>query len=346
MGMHRWRLLAAGALLVTSCGNAADKADGKKSEVLSAEVAGRSSNDPPLIVEPSTSVPKTAVPAEQIKTTAAETAASRVTATDPLPPQPDGASNAAGAEVAIRYAFQHWMLVDLDKGLRAQLVERGELHADSLDAGLKAARAATDRVTIPVDAVRVTGPSSAYVDFRVLVNNAPSPSFPTPITGTALLENGSWRVAGTVVCHLSLGAIQNCGAVQARNPTSPTTLVLSFVPEGIVGQPAGSRLEIGVPGGGGWSSAFGRKTLGVLAQTSVGLSGLAPEEAASILRSGRFGVADGQPTEVAGRPAIYSEGAESNQLVVIRDDDVVVTVKGVGLSIEQLTLVAEGLTPD
>jgi hypothetical protein len=345
MGMDRWRLLAASAILVASCGSTATKTEGKKSEVLAAEVAG-ASNDPPLIVEPATTAQKTTVPAEQIKTTAAETAASRVAATDPLPPQPDGAASASGADVAIRYAFQHWMLVDLDKSLRAQLVERGELHADLLDAGIKAARAATDRVTIPVDAVRVTGPTTAYVDFRVLVNNAPAPSFPTPITGTALLENGSWRVAGTLVCLLALGAIQDCGAVQARNPVSPTTLVLSFVPEGILGRPAGSRLEIGVPGGGGWSSAFGRKTLGVLAQTSVGLSGLAREEAASILSSGRFGVANGQPTEVAGRPAIYSEGAESNQLVMIRNDDVVVTVKGVGLSIEQLTLVAEGLTPD
>jgi hypothetical protein len=346
MGTHRWRLLAASALLVTSCGSTAAKTEPKQSEVLAAGVAANPSNDPPLIVEPSTTAPKTVVPPAQVQTTAADTAASSVKIDDPFPPQVDGATNAAAAEIAIRYAFQHWMLVDLNKDIRAKLVERGEVNRDALDAGLKAARAATDPVTIPIDAVRVTGPTTAYVDFRVLVNKAPSPNFPSPITGTALLENGSWRVAGTVVCHLALGAIDNCGAVQARNPTSPTTLVLSYVPEGIVGQPPGSRLEIGVPGGGGWSSAFGRKTLGVLAQTSVGLSGLARAEAASLLASGRFGVADGQPTEVAGRPALYTEDADGVKLIAIRSDDVVVTLKGVGLTLDQLTQVAEGLEPD
>jgi hypothetical protein len=343
MGTHRWRVLAAGALLVTSCGSTAAKTT--KNDVLSANAAA-SSNDPPLIVEPSTTAPKTVAPAGQLKTTVAETAASRVTVNDPLPPQPDGAADETGAEAAIRYAFQHWMLADLNKDLRAKLVERGEVNSDALDAGLKAARAATERLTIPIDAVRITGPTTAYVDFRMLVNNVPSPNFPTPITGTALLENGSWRVAGTVVCHLALGAIENCGAVQARNPTSPSTLVLSFVPDGIVGNPPGSRLEVGVPGGGGWSSAFGRKTLGVLAQTSVGLSGLSRDEAASVLASGRFGVTDGLPVEIAGRPGLRSESPDGVKLVVIRDDDVVVTVKGVGLTLDQLTQVAEGLVPD
>ncbi len=44
---------------------------------------------------------------------------------DPLPAQTDAATDPVTAEAAVRFAYQHWILVDLDKNLRASLIENG-----------------------------------------------------------------------------------------------------------------------------------------------------------------------------------------------------------------------------
>jgi hypothetical protein len=94
-----------------------------------------------------------------LDTTAADLAAGRVTINDPLPTQLDGETDPAAAEIAVRYAYQHWILIDLDKDLRAKLVEQGEQNRDGLEAGLAAARSIADQARFAIDAVRITGRS-------------------------------------------------------------------------------------------------------------------------------------------------------------------------------------------
>jgi hypothetical protein len=354
MGMRRFRILAAGVLLVTSCASGAVKTTRDEPNDATTAAASRPESSvestppdsPPdslldSSAEPSvTNTTANAAAAEGVANSAAED----VKVGDPLPPQTDGVTDSAAADVAIRYAFQHWLLIDLDRDVRAKLVDQGELNIDALDSGVKAARPIAEFARFAIDAVRITGAESADVDFRVRWRDGASPYFPNRLTGGAVFQNGSWRVSGKVLCLLALGSGQNCSGVQARNPTVPAALRLSVVPEGFGSQAINAVMQVAVPGGASWQA--GTAWLAVTTQTLVGLSVLDHDAAATMLASGRFGPNDGTALDVAGRAGRYSERPEGAQLLFVRDDDVVVTIQAVGLSAEQMMQVATGLVPD
>ncbi len=78
-------------------------------------------------------VPQAAAAALSQEATIAQGPLGGVTIDDPFPAQTDAISDPAVAETAVRYAYQHWILIDFDKHLRARLIENGEANVDGLD---------------------------------------------------------------------------------------------------------------------------------------------------------------------------------------------------------------------
>jgi hypothetical protein len=64
-----------------------------------------------------------------------------------------------------------------------------------------------------------------------------------------------------------------------------------------------------------------------------------------VLAGGRFGVSDGVPTPVSAGRARMVEFDGNVQVVVLRDDDVLVSVFARGLSVDEVLAVVQGLTP-
>lgn len=267
-----------------------------------------------------------------------------VTIDDPLPPQSD-ASDQTTAEVAVRYAYQHWILVDLDKALRSTLVEDGEGNVDGLDQRLKAIRGTIDRARFAVDTVKFTDADHAEVRFRIRWGDAPSPIFPDPLDGTAVFQSGTWRITRTSLCLLAFSMGEDCNRSDATNPVPPTALEAPSLPAGYVlqGGPA-SQVALSVPGGGYWYNATG-DSVSIDIQVLAGVSKLSTAEADVVLASTRYGVAAGTPIVVGDRPGRLALTNRSTNLVYIRSDDLIVSIVATGLSIDDLTALAAALHP-
>lgn len=268
-----------------------------------------------------------------------------VTIDDPLPPQADAAADPAAAETAVRYAYQHWLLVDLDKDLRAKLVENGEANVDIIDQGLQDARGILEFGRLHVVTVVFTAADRAEVTFDVTWQDGPSPYFPDRMTGTALFVDGSWRITGRTLCVLAFGSGQDCTGGNADLPDPADALELLHPPEGLVWDGGGPRANtVTVPGQGSWhgpnSSSFVVST-----QVLEGISTLAPEDGADVLSSGRFLNADGVSFSIGGRPGLVVQDGQSVQLVYIRPDDVVVTISAFGMTLTQVGNLAFSLVP-
>lgn len=275
-----------------------------------------------------------------------------VTIDDPFPTQADWVSDPAVAETAVRYAYQHWILIDFDKDLRARLIENGEDNADGLDEGLKAARSIAEFARFAVDEVRFIDAEHADVSFRIQWNDGPSPYFPNPMSGSAIYQNGSWRVGGPTLCVLALGSGVSCAGNGAPRLAPAVALQLVGVPAGFewIGDPA-QRDIVAVPGGGSWS-----KTITVIAadgteqlqaneiwmstEILIGASQMAPESMALVLASGRFGLPTGTPEMLGDQPVRISVDETGAEMVFVRGDDVVVRLRGDGMTGPQLRALA------
>jgi hypothetical protein len=266
-----------------------------------------------------------------------------VTIDDPLPPQAD-ASDPVIAEAAVRYAYQHWILVDLDKDLRGLLVENGEDNVDNLDTRLKAIRGTIDRGRFAVDSVEFTDTDHANVAFRIQWNDGPSPIFPDPLNGTAVFQNGTWRITRTSLCLLAFSMGEGCAGNDTDNPVPPTAMQALVVPPGYVWQAHPTVALLPVPGGLYLSGPNG-DTLSIATEVLAGVSELGPDEADKVLSSSRFGTEDGTALQVDGRPGRVSAVNGENRLVYIRADDVIVSIFATTLAGNQLVAVAMGLQP-
>jgi hypothetical protein len=266
-----------------------------------------------------------------------------VTIDDPLPPQAD-ASDPVTAEAAVRYAYQHWILVDLDKNLRGLLVENGEDNVDNLDTRLKAIRGTIDRGRFAVDSVEFTDADHANVAFRIQWGDGPSPIFPDPLDGTAVFQNGTWRITRTSLCLLAFSMGEGCAGSDADNPVPPTTMQALVVPPGYVWQAHPTVALLPVPGGLYLTDPNG-DVLSIDTQVLAGVSELGSDEADKVLSSSRFGTEDGTPLQVDGRPGRVSAANGENRLVYIRADDVIVSIFATTLAGNQLVAVAMGLQP-
>lgn len=265
-----------------------------------------------------------------------------VTIDDPLPPQADAAADPVVAEAAVRYAYQHWLLVDLDKDLRAKLVENGEANADAIHQGLQEARPIIEFGRLHVVAVVFTAADRAEVTFDVTWQDGPSPIFPDRMTGTAIFVDGTWRITGRTLCVLAFGTGQDCAGGDDDLPEPATALELLHPPDGLVWDGGGRANTIVVPGQGSWQGPNGSSFV-VSTKVIAGISNLAPEDGEDVLSSSQFLNADGVSFSVGGRPGLVVQDGQSVQLVYIRPDDVVVTISAFGMTLNQVGSLAFAL---
>jgi hypothetical protein len=116
-------------------------------------------------------------------------------------------TTAASDEDQIRYAYETWIVFDTPADVRASLLEGGEAREDEIQAGFEEHESIIWDATIEVDTVTVLDADHAAVVFRVLWGGRPSPFFPEPLDGTAIRENGTWRVSRDTLCVLFAGAL-------------------------------------------------------------------------------------------------------------------------------------------
>lgn len=269
-----------------------------------------------------------------------------VTIDDPMPPQADALTDPAVADAAVRYAYQHWLLVDFDKDRRALLIENGERNRDVIDEGLKAARSIIEHGRIAVDEVTLTDAEHAVVAFRVQWQDRPSPYFPKPMTGDAVYVDGTWRIASGTLCLLAFGAGQDCAGAGAQNPTPPEALVLVATPPGFewAGPPSPVHAIV-IPGSGTWVDTRQQGHLTISADALAGVAALGPEDADLVLQTGRFAGEGGEPHSVAGMPARVIRDGTTVTLAYIRADDVVVVIRSEGVALEQVFALPGALIP-
>jgi hypothetical protein len=275
---------------------------------------------------------------------------------DPLPAQPDAQTDAVGAEVAVRFAYEHWLLVDLDAELRGHLMEGGEEHAAAMDDGMKRQRSGLEGATIGVESITFIDADHADVSFQVYWYGNPSPYFPEPRTGGAVLQQGSWRVTGSTVCVLALGAGFGCPLQDAGlDPEPPQALRLIAVPAGLVwlGGPGPADVVGLGPNHDDWQGSDTDTWMSIWFNPRPGVAQLSADDADALLLAYAGGSGSVAVT-VGGRPARYfrSDGYRDDGstidlflLVQIRADDVIVQADASNVPIDQVIAAVESLTP-
>jgi hypothetical protein len=304
---------------------------------------------PPTTASPADESQDTAPPSSPDSSEAPTTSAGEgqpfAFADDPLPPQADAVTDPVIAEAAVRYAYEHWILLDLDPELRSRIVQDGEINTDAIEAGLEGARGIIDGAGFSLETVSFTDAEHAVVLYRVWYRGNPSPIFPKPMTGDAIFQNGTWRLGGRTLCLLAFGAGLDCSGVNGDNPTSPTALRPTTVPEGYEWSVGGDQPDVvRVDGFGSWRS--GGDDLTVRAEAMVGISALTPWDADAVLRTPHFNIGEeGTTSDVDGAPALVVDRREGSALAVIRRDDVALTFQSTVLTSEELIAFARTFAP-
>jgi len=335
-------LVLAGGLLASSCGD-----DSRVSNAASGtETASPTASSPTTMIGEDT-VPDSIAAAATEATTQPDVTLplGGVSIDDPLPVQTDAAIDPMTAEVAVRYAYQHWILVDLEKNLRASLIENGESNVDVIDAGLQEARSIIEFGRIQVETVQFLAADRADVTFRVQWQDGPSPYFPDLMSGTAIMQGGTWRISGHTLCLLAFGSGQDCAGSNTPVPTPAQALVLLGMPPGFIwSDDPGQRNVVSVPGIGSWVGAgTGRFTIGT--EVLAGVAALEPADADALLSTRRYLGTDSQSYPIGGRSGRIVENGNDVTLVYIRPDDIVVRIDASGLTPSQVASVAFALAP-
>jgi hypothetical protein len=220
--------------MATACGESTAPTDGAVARESSAltPVEPDATTAEPTVPDPSSDVGSPAAPTGPA--TAEPTVpdpSSDVSVDDPVPVQIDAVADLAGADAGVRFAYTHWILVDLDADVRARLVENGDALRDSLAQGFADNRAITEHARFAVDTVRFVDGYTARVEFRILWQGNPSPYFPDPLVGSAVFVDGSWRVGSDTVCRLAIGSGASCSPDPAVvDPTPPEALQATTLP--------------------------------------------------------------------------------------------------------------------
>jgi len=273
-----------------------------------------------------------------------EASSGDVSVNDPLPAQVDAVTDPVVAEAAVRYAYQHWILVDLDKNVRGQIVENGEQHADLMDTNFKAARNVIGSARIAVDAVTFTDAEHADVSFEVMFGGVRSSIFPDVLAGTALYQNGSWRIASRSLCLLAFNVGQGCSGQYPDSPSAPLALKLELVPAGFVWQGPAPANVLAVGGMGQWTNPTTSEQFVITATALAGVSTLTGQDAADLLDA-RAPVGDGAlDITVGDRPGRGYQSGPNASLSYIRADNVIVQMGG-NATLDQFIAMAASLQP-
>ncbi|MCU1394312.1 MAG: hypothetical protein JWM34_2740 [Ilumatobacteraceae bacterium] len=289
--------------------------------------------------------------------------ANAVTADDPVPLEVDAAADPVAAETAIRFAFQHWILLDLDKNVRASLMENGEANVDHIDQEMHSLSGLLGCARVAVDGVEPSDPSHAVVQFRMLCGQVVSSYFPSAIVGGAVFADGSWRIDRGTICYLAFATGADCAGNLIDTPTPATTFTLSPVPDGFslsdytddaiappgegpvmvttVTVPAGG---LPIPGDSTWGKA-GDANVGFSISTEVmkGVSELTDDDMARVLAASHFGAPNGEPVTIGGRPGRIEDDGVTVALVFVRADDVLVQVRGYQVSTDVVLAAATAI---
>ena len=353
MSPRPWTLLIAVVVLVTAgCGDRSSTSDvvAPIAPEDTAFVAAESTTD--VATDVVTAEPTTVAMANGDATLGSDPTSDTgplggVTVDDPLPPQSDSATDATVADTAVRFAFRHWILVGLDQDRRARLIEDGEDNVEGIATGFQKAESLIQFARVAVDDVQFTAPDQAQVTFRIQWNDRPSPYFPNPMIGTGVYRNGTWRISHTSLCLLAFGAGQDCARPGEPHPPVPASLEVSGLPSdyGWSG-PSDPADLVAVPGTGSWFSVSGGD-LSVQAQVLVGVSSVAEADIDTLLASERFQAMTGTPIMVGDRHGRILVADDHITLVVLRPDDVVVslTASGTELSTDDLVALAGSMVP-
>jgi len=354
-----WVVLAlVGGLLATACGDNSTVSNG-------ASGVADTATDTPDTVTPETTAFETitsdvsseaTIVVDSIAATAEETAHTTpqpanalplggVSIDDPLPAQTDAATDPVTAEAAVRYAYQHWILVDLDKHLRASLIENGESNVEDIDSGMRQARSILEFGRIQVETIQFVAADRADVNFRVQWQGGPSPYFPDVMSGTALLQGGTWRVSGRTLCLLAFGSGQDCAGSATPTPTPAEALILLSAPLQFTWRgDTGPTNGVTVPGSSEWAGAgTGRFTIST--EVLAGVAALEPADADALLSTRRYLGTNSSSYPIGGRPGRIVEDGVNIALVYIRPDDIVVRIDAAGLTADQVAALAFALAP-
>jgi hypothetical protein len=115
--------------------------------------------------------------------------------TTPGGPTTTAASGDATAQITANW--QDFFNAKTDNSRRAQLLENGTAFAATIQAQAANPLAAT--ATAQVTKVTLTSPTQATVTYSILVGG--QPALPDQ-TGTAILDNGTWKVSAASFCNL------------------------------------------------------------------------------------------------------------------------------------------------
>ena len=269
-----------------------------------------------------------------------------VSTDDPLPEQADAASDPALAEADVRYAYQHWILIDLDKDLRGRLVENGELNADRMATTMEANRGLITCARIVVDLVQFTDAEHALVEFDMNCGTVRSSYFPNQLSGSALYQNGTWRISGATLCLLAFSSGIDCaGAAATDNPVSPTAFELTVVPNGYQWTGGAVANVFAADGYAQWVNATTNQTLMITAEALAGVSKLDAADTDFVLSSPRFMTSAGSTLLVGDRPGRGEQDGSAASIAYLRADDVIVHIWGSDSTVDQLIAVAAALVP-
>ena len=132
---------------------------------------------------------------------------------------PTTSFDAAAAEADIRHAYSTFANVKATDAERQAAVEDTGAPDPQAAANWAAGKAQAANTTFVVDTVQFTSPTTARVDFHILYGSGPSPVIPYEFHGSAILQEGHWRVTKATGCALGQAAGLPCGTATTSTTT-------------------------------------------------------------------------------------------------------------------------------
>ncbi len=142
-------------------------------------------------------------------TCTSDPSATTPTTTTPVTQTTVAGSTADAGAAAISYAYEHFFDPRLPADQRFALIQGSAAMRDWILAVSARHEAEAAAGAIIVDAITVNG-NVANVSFHALYQGRESPANPGQLSGTAVLEDGTWKISRTTYCTLSANDGEPC----------------------------------------------------------------------------------------------------------------------------------------
>ena len=113
------------------------------------------------------------------------------------------------ADAAITYAYGHFFDPALTSDERATLIQGSAGMRDFIDSSFTRHEGEAAAGAVIADHIAVNG-ATADVSFHALYGGHESPANPGQLRGTAVLEDGAWKISRATFCMLSAGDGEVC----------------------------------------------------------------------------------------------------------------------------------------